>query len=629
MTRMHRLVRASALLVAGGLTACGGTSRSCPNGDTDCSEAGDSGDGTGDVSSSSNPSGSGGGASDGSPDPTADATGSGATGAGGASSGATTGGGSAGVGGSGGTGTAGSGGSGASGGTGPVTGDRTPGQFECGEADVPTPLVRMTNTQYDNTVDDLLGITTLDAFDGSRPSAILANDPSDSITDLGWEAYRVVAEAIAEQVMGGPLEHSFITCDPTEEGCLSDTVVTFGREAFRRPLTDDERADYEGLIPDDLMQASDTTARTILAAMLASPSFIWRLEQGGLSEPTLTSYEVASRLAYFLWNGPPDFELSAAADADELRTEEQLMAQARRMIDSPRMLRSFAEFHRGYLGLPNSPWGTMTHDTQRFPAYSSEMNESAMAELALFLDDIFASGGGFQDLFLNTVGFVDQHTAPVYGLAPENFGSELVRVQLDATQRPGLFTRVAFLSSFSREISTNPSLRGSFMTQEILNVPLPDTPRDFDVTMLPNINPTTNRDRIALLTDSPECVECHSVYTDPIGFVLENYDAVGAWQTVDQDGGTINPVANVFFGDRTEVVENSLQLMQKLADSSFAQRHYADQLVAYAFSRPSNARDACVADALAASIAEYINLVELWLEVVQSDEFRIRGARSD
>jgi len=573
--------------------------------------------------------------SDGAPNDVADATGAGATGAGGAgnTSGSITSGGSAGVGGSGsgGTATAGSGGSAASGGTGAVPDEQTPGQFDCGEADVGSPLIRLTNTQYDNTVFDLLGVETLDAFDGSRPSAILANDPSDSITELGWEAYRLVAEAIAKQVMEQPLPNSFIACDPMQVGCLSETVASFGRNAFRRPLTDAERADYEGMIPDDLMEASVTTAETILAAMLASPSFVWRLEQGGLSDPALTSYEVASRLAYFVWNSPPDFELSAAADADELRTEEQLIAQARRMLDNwPRMRRSFSEFHRGYLGFGGySYWGVTEHDADMYPYFSSEVNEAAMAELELFLDDVVASGGSFQHLFLDNIGFVNQYTAPLYGLAPDNFGSELVRVELDATQRPGLLTRLAFLSSFSGYAETSPILRGIFVAQDILHVLPPAPDPGAGITPPPEADFVTNRDRIDALTSPQGCVECHSVYINPIGFVLESYDAVGAWQTVDPRGGPIDPVANVFFGDSIETVANSLELMQKLADSSFAQRHYADQVVAYAFSRPPNARDACLADALQKGMEQHISLVDLWLEVVRSDEFRLRGASSN
>lgn len=635
MIRIHGLVWAGALMAAWGLTACGSTSRSCPSGDTECSEAKDSSDGGGDgeASSGGDHGGSGGGMSDGMPGPSG-AGGSAATGAGGSGSAvtsSTTSGGGSGVGGSGGTATVGSGGSAASGGTGAVPDEQSPGQFDCGEADVPSPLVRLTNTQYDNTVFDLLGVETLDAFDGSRPSEILANDPSDSITELGWESYRWVADAIAEQVMGGPLRSSFITCDPSVAGCLSQTVASFGRSAFRRPLTDDERADYEGLIPDDLMEASDATAQTILASMLASPSFVWRLEQGGLSDPALTSYEVASRLAYFLWNGPPDAELSAAADADELRTEEQLTAQALRMLDDqPRMLRSFAEFHRGYLGLDGySYWGVTEHDTDMYPYFSSEVNESALAELALFLDDVVVSGGGFQDLFLSNIGYVNQYTALLYGLAPDNFGSELVRVELDTTQRPGLLTRLAFLSSFSGYSETSPILRGSFVTQGILQVVPPAPSPDVEMTPDVELDVFTNRDRITFLTSEPGCVECHSVYINPIGFVLESYDAVGAWQAVDPRGGPIDPVADVFFGDRTETVSNSLELMQKLADSSFAQRHYADEIVAFAFSRPPNAPDACLSDALVELMAQHVSLRELWLEVVRSDEFRTRGALSD
>lgn len=601
--------------------ACGATTQSCPDEDTKCGAANDDADGAGGSSDSAAAGGSGGSANDGS-DVAAASTGSIATG--GSSATATS---MGAVGGNAGTGGSTSGGLGGSGGS-PIPMGHTPGAFECGESDVPMPVVRLTHAQYDNTILDLLGLETLNAGGTLRPSALLSNDPLDTITELGWEGYRTAARQIAEEVVSGPLRANFITCEPAAEGCLSDTIVTFGRKAFRRPLTEDERADYARLIPEDPMEISDTTAVDILATMLASPSFLWRLEQGGFSEPALTSYEVASRLSYFMWNGPPDAELSQAADADQLGTAEQLAAQATRMLEDPRLLRSFEEFHRGYLNIARSYWGTMDHDQERFPLFSTEVNQAGLLELARFLDDVVASNGTFQDLFLSNIGFVNQHTAPLYGLSPGNFGSELVRVELEPKERPGLLTRLAFLSSFSGYASTHPILRGIFVSQHILNLmpgpPLADLPPP-----LPPGEYQTNRELVTALTASPACAQCHQTYIDPIGFVLENYDAVGAWQTIDPRGGPIDPVADVFFGDEIATVHNSLELMQKLASSRFAHRNYADEAIAYAFSRPPNAHDACLADVLADQIAQGISLRELWFELAQSDEFRFRGAPTE
>ena len=620
--------RASFFVSLFAVAACGSTSRSsCPS-DADCAEAAEDSDGAGDSTSGAGTGGSGDDVSDGVPaaggSGGSDATDAG--GSGGAVASTATGG--SGGGGSGGSASGGAGGSATADSTTtgvPAPEEQTPGTFDCGEADLQTPLLRLTNVEYDNTVLDLLGVETLDAYDGARPSQILAPDPPDSITELGWEAYRAVAAAIAAQVMGGPLAVNFITCDPAVDGCLSQTITAFGRRAFRRPLSADEQADYESLRPDDSVEPFDETAETILAAMLASPSFLFRVEQGGLSDPVLTDHELASRLSYFLWGGPPDAALSTAADAGVLGTPEGLAAEAGRMLEDPRLLRSFAEFHRGYLGLPGSYWGAMDHDTQVFPNYSSDVPAVALAEVAAFLDYVVASEGSFADLFLSNRGFVNQDTAPLYGLAPQNYGSELVPVELDPSQRPGLLTRVGFLSSFSAYATTSPILRGIFVSKDILNVtpPVPDPGAESGP--IPEGMYATNREYVSALTAHAECVDCHSVYINPSGFVLENYDAVGSWQTVDPKGGPIDPVADVFFGDSVETVNNSLELMQKLATSSFAQRNYADQVIAYALSRGSNPHDACLGDELAESLAQGVSLKGLWLELTQRAEFRIRG----
>lgn len=620
MKRVCRLFQVGALVTVSGVVGCGDTTRSS---NADAAAGGSSNAAAAD--------GSGGGGSDaGSGETTSSPSGSGGS-SGGSGGTAASGGDSSDNGGSGGSGAAGTVGTGGSAGNlGGLPEEQTPGAFDCGAAAVGSPLLRLTHVEYDNTIVDLLGVETLDEHDGVRPSAVLANDPLHSISELGWEAYRAVAAAIARQVMGGPLAPNFITCDPTAVGCLSDTVVAFGRRAFRRPLTQDEVADYESLIPDDPAELSEATAEMLLSTMLASPSFLFRPEQGGPSEPVLTSHELASRLAYFLWGGPPDAALSAAADADELRNEEQLEEQALRLLGDPRSRRSFAEFHRRYLRMDEVfYWGATDHDTDVYPLYTPEVNATALDELEAFLDDVVASQGSFQDLFLSEVGFVNRDTALLYGVSPDNLGSELVRVRFDPVQRPGLLTRLAFLSSFSSYSSTSPILRGVFVNNEILNLSVPTPAPDLghEPTM-PGVY-ATNRERVTQLTSPTGCQSCHHVYINPPGFVLEAYDAVGSWQPIDPFGGPIDPVADVFFGDEVATVRSPLELMQKLAASKFAQRNYADEVIAYAFARPSNARDACLGEALAASIAQGVSLQELWLELVLSDEFRVRGVPAD
>ncbi|HYP89857.1 MAG TPA: DUF1592 domain-containing protein, partial [Polyangiaceae bacterium] len=217
-------------------------------------------------------------------------------------------------------------------------------------------IPRLTNAQYDRTVRDLLGVTGLKASGDAVPSSILATDQAGSLTSLGWSSYDSVAKMISAQVMAdAALKTKFLKCSgaTTDATCLHDTVVSFGRKAFRRPLSTDEVAAFDAIIAKGptitKTGAPDEVAEALLYLFLISPSFLQRGEitetADGAGHFTLSSYEVASRLSYMLWGSAPDDVLNQAADANQLSTPEQLKAQAERMLAMPQARDMVGAFH--------------------------------------------------------------------------------------------------------------------------------------------------------------------------------------------------------------------------------------------------------------------------------------------
>jgi len=475
-------------------------------------------------------------------------------------------------------------------------------------------LPRLTNQQYDRTVRDLLGVATVGALGGRPPSSVLAPDQSGDLTAKAWDGYVAAGEAIAAQVIADPvLRKRFMVCDPTGDGtaCLHDTIVAFGRRAFRRPLTSDEIARFDRIVA---RRATITTtgaatevAEVLLQTFLASPSFLQRAEiaetPDGQGRFVLSPYEVASRLSFMLWGSTPDPELDRAADAGQLATVEQLRAQATRMIRDERAHEVVAAFHRAYLGA------------------------GADAETERLVDTIaFRDDGAFEDLFTTVRGFVNKDTAPRYGLDPAGYGSTLEEVTLDASQRPGILTRVAFLSAYAHPDRTAPMLRGAFISKNILGLDVAghagSTPAVPDV-----IGVATNRARAEAQTAAQACDPCHGKYVNPPGFALEAYDAAGRWQTSEADtGAAIDTAAQVFIDGAPVAVRDPGDLMRKLAGSRDAQRTYAQRWVASGYGRDANAVDACVVDALAADIRKSgFPILDLLIELTQPDSFRLRA----
>lgn len=499
-----------------------------------------------------------------------------------------------------------------------------------------TQIPRMLNRQYDAVVHDLLGVTSVGTNPGP-PSTMLYADFDGPMVPDAWRIYQDVGAAIAKAVMASAtLKANFISCDPSASGCLTQTIQTFGRKAFRRPLTTDEVTRFQALGQGTPAGTPAEVAEATLLAFLVSPSFLYLPELNTTPDPSgvgiqLSDYEVATRLSFMLWGSVPDATLSTAADNNQLETKAQILSQAQRMI----ALRAktgplVSSFHDHWVQMDNSGqhWWKIDHDPTVFPLYNTTSSKiSFQSELDNFFAEVAYTNGGFKDLFLSNIGFVNTDNAAIYGLDPSQYTSTLTKVMLDPNQRPGFMTRAGFLSSYSHYTETAPILRGAFITVYMVGVNPGPPLAGATLLQPPAGNYQTNRDKTdALVNMSPTCMGCHTTIINPPGYVLENFDGIGRWQTVDQLGGSINATASVNFGNgNIQQITSVQQLMQQIAQVPQAQQTYAQYWVAYAYGRDPNPNDQCVADQLSTSLSQDgYSILNVLADLTQADSFRLR-----
>jgi Protein of unknown function (DUF1592)/Protein of unknown function (DUF1588)/Protein of unknown function (DUF1595)/Protein of unknown function (DUF1585) len=518
-----------------------------------------------------------------------------------------------------------------------------PGASGSGEVCVPglpatTQIPRLLNRQYEAVVRDLLGVSGVGS-DNKTASQLLVADSDGPMTPDAWRIYREVGEQIARSVMTGPNRSRFIGCDPAAAGCMEQTIRSFGRKAFRRPLDDAELARFQKLAQTTPAGTPEEIAETTLLAFLVSPSFLLLPELTTAQDPMrqgiqLSGHEVATRLSFLLWGSVPDDALNAAADADRLQTKPQILAEAQRMIgvrDKTGPL--VAAFHRDWVQMnnANAHWWKADHDTKTYPLFSAAAKPSWQAELDAFFQEVAFSGGSFDDLLLSNVAYVNADNAAIYGLDPSKYGAELMKVELDAAQRPGFMTRAGFLSSYAGYDATSPILRGAFISVYMLGVN-PGPPIPGATMMKVSGDFETQRGYVEALTKPAACTGCHAIINPP-GFALENYDGIGKWQTVDPRGGAIDAsvtTATVNFGGGvTKQIASPVQLMQAIAETPKAKQLYAEAWVSYAFGREPNANDRCVVDQLDAKLSQNgYSILGLLADLSQADSFRLRARQT-
>lgn len=514
----------------------------------------------------------------------------------------------------------------------PTTGQCQPG------VPVTSQVPRLTNLQYDTAVRHL--------FNVSSPSGSWSDtfepDSVGLLTGSQWTLYKSTADKIATAVMSTPLGGELTTA-AADVDTFEAAIRSLGRKVFRRPLTNDEVASFLSLADVEPAGTPAEIAEALVYTMLVSPSFLMRTELDAPTEPVpgttqvafkLSSHEVASRLSFLIWNSVPDDILSAAADAGELETKEQIAAQAQRMLApefKDRVVPVISAAHAFWADInetsSTSRWGKTTHDKDIFPEYSDAQNAVLLEETRRFFAEVGYSGQ-FEDLFLSNLAFVNNVTAPLYGV-DGSFGADLQQVELNPMERPGFLTRGGFLGSFAHLSQTSPILRGVYILKLMGAQTGTPSPAALE-TALPPGDYKTNREATTALTSvAPDCVACHQRVINPPGFVMESYSAVGTIQTVDPKyGGEIDTrVEGVPFPSGAKPINNAYELMSELAQGRLTKEIYAEKWVSYATGRDANDFDKCTAIAIADKIeAGGYNLASVLADLTQADSFRLRVA---
>lgn len=488
---------------------------------------------------------------------------------------------------------------------------------------------RLTRTEYDNTVRDLLGDTTAPAtgFPAEELSLNFDNNPSVlTVSPLLAENYMNAAGALAAaaaQDLG-----SLVPCDAAQgQSCAEQFIQSFGEKVFRRPITADDVAVFLGPFNTGAAVSFENGIRLVIDAMLQSASFLYRLEyQGSTVDANLikpTSYEMASRLSYFLWNSTPDEALLSAAAADALSTPEQIAEQARRMLQDPRARAMVVDFHDQWLNLKGVP--TLQKDPEVYPDFTEQVAADMHTEAVLFIEDVlYNSGGDVGALFSADYTFLNQNLSSFYGVGGVT-GTDFQRVALDTSRTAGFLTLGATMSVFGKPNQSDPVHRGKFVREQLLCDPPPPPPPSAMVEV-PQPEPNlTTRERFQQHSEDPACSGCHSLM-DPIGVALENYDGVGRWRDTE-NGKPIDPSGQLTGTDVPDPFVGPAALGDNLAQSAQAKACMVKNWFRYAMARVDSAADACALSDLEAQFAaSNYDITELLVALTQTDAFLYRRA---
>jgi hypothetical protein len=384
-------------------------------------------------------------------------------------------------------------------------------------------LRRLTHSQYNNTVRDLLGERSLPA--NQFPPEDFVNGfknqyEAENLSPLLEEAYSAAAERLARNAFRGGHGHGLIPCAPSD-ACRTEFIRGFGKRVFRRPLDEAEVRRYEGLF----RTQSDFSAGAQLAveAMLQSPNFLFRLEE--TAKPQWHRYAAASRLSYALWDSMPDDALFGAAERGELDTGDGVAKAARRMLDDPKARQALDEFVAEWLRFDRVL--TTTRERRAFPQFTPETAISMTRETRTFVADLVWNGGDFMRLFTAPYGYPNGDLARIYGVEPP--ANDFERVPFPAnSERAGLLGQALFLTLTAKPDETSPTARGLFVREQFLCQHVADPPPGVNTNLPPvtEARPLTNRERMGVHATDKVCAGCHNL-VDPIGFGFEKFDAIG------------------------------------------------------------------------------------------------------
>lgn len=416
------------------------------------------------------------------------------------------------------------------------------------------PLTRLTRTQYNNVIKDLFS-------GGPHPADVFTPEIAGSsgfltpglVNEVEVQQFQSGADEVVQSLGANLLK--LAPCDTaklSEAACAEQFVQVFGKRIYRRPVAAAEvqlhTAFYKNELRGTLALSHAEAIGVLLNAMLQSPPFLYRWERGPaapLGTPTnvpLTSWEIASRLSFFFWNSMPDAELFAAAEMDALTNPATVKLHAQRLLASARADDMIKQFHREWLWVRNS-WPK----DDRYTLWVGGIDHAAVTDVLSTTLHVFRQGDGKWNTLMTTpVAYLNGALAKVYGVAgitnTESFKGQMA--MLNATERPGLLTRVGILAAGANAIEADPIKRGKLIRIQMLCQSLAAPPANIPI--LP-VDPTLSiRARHVAHVQNPGCAGCHAL-TDGIGFGFSAYDGIGAYVPTEKSvavdtSGVVNEI---------------------------------------------------------------------------------------
>ncbi len=418
-----------------------------------------------------------------------------------------------------------------------------------------------------------------------------------------------------------------------EDPCARKILSSFARLAHRRPVEDDTINSLMGLYQQarDQNGTFDAGIQMAIEGLLVSMEFLFRIEddpenlvQGELY--TLSDLDLASRLSFFLWGSIPDNELLTLAEQGKLRDPAVLDQQVRRMLKDKRATTLVTDFADQWLLLRNLP--LLTKNQEIFPDFDETLRQNLYTEIRLFLGSIFQEDRSILDLFRADYTYLNERLARHYGIK-NVYGSRFRRVTLDDPNQRGLLARASILSITTYPNRNSTVLRGKWVLSYILASPPPPPPADIPPLEATDAKPgesnPTLRERMEKHPANPVCAVCHN-QMDPIGFGLENYDAIGRWRTEDE-GKPINAAGKLPSGI---AFEGPAQLQQALLSSpKVIAGAFTQNLLIYALGRPLEHYDmSTVRDIVATSKDSDYRFSSIVFGIVNSVPFNMRRVGS-
>ena len=408
----------------------------------------------------------------------------------------------------------------------------------------------------------------------------------------------------------------------------AEILGRFASRAFRRPASAKE---IERLVKLAAQVRADSGRfeegiQVAIQAVLVSPHFLFKVEtpkqvdaQGKM--PLVTQYELATRISYFLWSSMPDDELLLLAHRGQLREPARLVDKIARMLRDPRANRFVKNFAGQWLQLRNLD--QVRPDARKFDVFNDEIRELMRRETLTFFAGVMRGNLPVTTLLDGQFTYLNEQLAKFYGVAGVQ-GPEFRRVSLEGTPRGGLLTQASILTVTSDPTRTSPVKRGKWILENLLNTPPPPAPPNVPELEKARLTGTL-RERMEQHRANPACAACHNMM-DPLGFALENYDAVGLWR--DREGGEeIDASGKLPDGTKFRGVGELREMLVTERKDQFT-RCLAEKLLIYAIGRGTEYYDKCAVDQIVLEAQQHdYKFAYLIAGIIKSDPFQKQGYR--